>query len=82
MCKRNKKVYNDDDGRMVAPMNVPGMPWYNKDAPSSHEEAQKNRKTISTEPISKKDTFKTIMAVYLAVIPIALAFILGFALLI
>lgn len=24
-----KKVYDDDDGRTIADMNVEGMPWYN-----------------------------------------------------
>ena len=23
-----KKTYPDDDGRVIAPMNVEGMPWY------------------------------------------------------
>ncbi len=27
MKKRIKKVYDDDDGRVIAPMNVDGMPW-------------------------------------------------------
>ena len=25
-----KKQYDDDDGRVVAPMNVDGMPWYRR----------------------------------------------------
>lgn len=32
--KRNR--YPDDDGRVIAPMNVEGMPWHTKaDAPAS-----------------------------------------------
>lgn len=27
MRKRRKKIYDDDDGRVIAPMNVDGMPW-------------------------------------------------------
>jgi hypothetical protein len=27
MKKRNKKVYDDDDGRVISPMNLDGMPW-------------------------------------------------------
>ena len=27
---RRKKNYPDDDGRVIAPMNVEGMPWYRK----------------------------------------------------
>ena len=28
MSKRKKKEYDDDDGRVISPMNVDGMPWY------------------------------------------------------
>lgn len=28
---RKKKVYDDDDGRVIANMNVDGMPWYTGD---------------------------------------------------
>ena len=28
MKKRERKTYDDDDGRVVAKMNVDGMPWY------------------------------------------------------
>ena len=27
---KNKRQYPDDDGRVIAPMNVEGMPWYAK----------------------------------------------------
>ena len=27
MKKRKQKRYDDDDGRVIAPMNVSGMPW-------------------------------------------------------
>ncbi|MBQ6568819.1 MAG: hypothetical protein IJL87_01035 [Clostridia bacterium] len=26
--KQKKTYYDDDDGRVIAPMNVEGMPWY------------------------------------------------------
>lgn len=28
--ERKKKIYEDDDGRVIAPMNVDGMPWVDK----------------------------------------------------
>ncbi len=37
MKKRKKKVYDDDDGRVIAPMNVDGMPW-NHESPVSQSE--------------------------------------------
>ncbi len=30
---RKKKTYDDDDGRVIASMNVDGMPWYMGEAP-------------------------------------------------
>lgn len=27
---KKKRFYPDDDGRVIAPMNVEGMPWYAK----------------------------------------------------
>jgi len=27
---RNRKIYDDDDGRTIANMNVEGMPWYDR----------------------------------------------------
>ena len=30
MKKRNKRIYDDDDGRVISPMNVDGMPWHGK----------------------------------------------------
>lgn len=31
MSKREPRKYDDDDGRTICDMNVPGMPWYEKD---------------------------------------------------
>ena len=31
--KKEKRAYEDDDGRVIAPMNVEGMPWYRKEMP-------------------------------------------------
>ena len=28
--ERKKKQYDDDDGRVIAPMNVDGMPWHDR----------------------------------------------------
>ncbi|MDO4571907.1 MAG: hypothetical protein Q4C13_00955 [Clostridia bacterium] len=28
MCRRKKRADFEDDGRVIAPMNVEGMPWY------------------------------------------------------
>ena len=47
--RKQKKTYSDDDGRVIAPMNIEGMPWYvNK--PKEPSESSERR-----EPISDKD---------------------------
>lgn len=28
--ERKRKQYDDDDGRVIAPMNVDGMPWHDR----------------------------------------------------
>jgi hypothetical protein len=76
MIKRKRKVYDDDDGRVIAPMNVEGMPWYNPYKKSSGGDG------APKEKISWRETIRMIFRLYAAVIPIALAFIVGFAALI
>ena len=42
-----RKKYDDDDGRVIASMNVAGMPWrdpLDKAEPGSYEEAEQQRK--------------------------------------
>ena len=41
MAKRRKK-YDDDDGRVIAKMNVDGMPWYTPGPTSSLSEDEKS----------------------------------------
>lgn len=77
MKKRKRKVYDDDDGRVIAPMNVEGMPWYNPNANKLSE-----GEGSSKEKISWRETIRMVFRLYAAVIPIALAFIVGFAALI
>ena len=31
MSKKKKREYDDDDGHVIANMNVEGMPWYRKE---------------------------------------------------
>ncbi len=42
---RKKKQYDDDDGRVIANMNVEGMPWFLSDA-------LKNRKPSSSDELN------------------------------
>ncbi len=47
MKKKERKQYDDDDGRTIAPMNIPGMPWY--------VEGPKPKKRKSDEPLSQAE---------------------------
>ncbi|NCA67244.1 MAG: hypothetical protein EOM87_04175 [Clostridia bacterium] len=78
MKKKEKKIYNDDDGRVIAPMNVDGMPWYNRHAPKIKEEMP----SLPPEKMSGKDTLRLLLRLYAALIPVALVFIAAFAALI
>ena len=51
---RKKKVYDDDDGRVIANMNVDGMPWYTGDVrrkKRSSESDMKKKKKSETRAI-------------------------------
>jgi hypothetical protein len=77
--KKKRKVYPDDDGRVIAKMNVEGMPFYNPNTPKSGEEP------TNKHPLPKpsfRETWRLIMDAYAAVMPVALLFIAAFALLI
>ena len=69
MCK--KKIYNDDDNRVIAPMNVEGMPWHQKGSKPQNSENKQ------IEPLTKKETFSVVMNAILA--GLAIALIMGLA---
>ncbi len=69
-----KKIHEDDDGRVVAPMNIEGMPWYN---PHAKKSVQAEKAT--QDPLSKRETFRLIMQLYASALPILLVFIAAFA---
>lgn len=65
--KKNKKTYDDDDGRVIAPMNVEGMPWYRKGKPLSGGDSGSKE-----PPLSRKETLILILNGALAGLTIAL----------
>ncbi|HOD93364.1 MAG TPA: hypothetical protein PL054_05780 [Clostridia bacterium] len=64
MFKKSK--YDDDDGRVIAPMNVEGMPWYLKNV------RQKNVNNERSHPLSTKETISVTLYAILAGITVAL----------
>ena len=74
--KKEKRVYDDDDGRVIAPMNVEGMPWYRKEVPGEP-------KGEKPEPKFDKDqTRYIILGTLRAALLIAGVFLAGIALVI
>ena len=43
--RKKKKQYDDDDGRVIAPMNVEGMPWYVNERSKQPEKSEKIKLT-------------------------------------
>ena len=67
-----RREYDDDDGHVIAPMNVEGMPWYRKDPVGDKTASRK-------EPeYSKKETWYIIAGTLKAALLIAGAFFVVF----
>ncbi|HZK27100.1 MAG TPA: hypothetical protein VFD00_06150 [Thermoclostridium sp.] len=72
---RKKKTYKDDDGRVIANMNIEGTPWYvNK---SSSQDNSLSGESETQKPNSK-ETFYIIRGALSAALLIAFVFILIF----
>lgn len=71
MFKKKDKIV--DDGRVIAKMNVDGMPWYSKNVSSQTESTE--------EPIelTKKEKRAMIRGVLAAALTVGLVFIAVFA---
>ena len=69
---KQKKTYDDDDGRVVAKMNVDGMPWYSRSKPQ--EETPKNN---DFSDLTKGETREIIKGTLKAALLIGGAFMLG-----
>ncbi len=76
MKKRNKKVYDDDDGRVISSMNVDGMPWYKeKSKPSS--EKREHKKSEDELQLTKKEQRAMMGGVFAAALLVAGVFALA-----
>ena len=69
---RKRRVYEDDDGRTIADMNVEGMPWYDR----ARRDRTEDRKP--KPPMDRSQRRATIFAVVLAALLIALVFGVGY----
>lgn len=72
--RKKRREYDDDDGHVIAPMNVPGMPWHTKRAVEDSQPTQRKH------DYSKKEAFYIILGSLKAALLIAGAFIVVFGL--
>ena len=49
--KRRKRFDDDDDGRVIARMDVDGMPWYDGRSPSTPEQPEQSTDGGEREPV-------------------------------
>ena len=78
MNKRNHRQYDDDDGRTICDMNVPGMPWYERDQKRARrDERRAQRRSVQTsapqyvhdeggQPLSLRERMRNAFSVALA----------------
>ena len=69
---RKKKVYDDDDGRVIANMNVDGMPWY-----MAEERRRKRQSESNFDDLSKKETRALVFGAMKAGLLITGVFMIG-----
>ena len=60
MSKR-RRVYDDDDGRVLAKMNVEGMPWYSPPQATLKSTGDDADSSHAPQELSRKETFWIIM---------------------
>lgn len=78
MKNRKKKVYDDDDGRVISSMNVDGMPWYREDPTGRPDSQKREQKSPEDElQLTKKERRAMIGGVFAAALLIAGVFALA-----
>ena len=68
--ERKKKIYEDDDGRVIAPMNVDGMPWTTKKQKFG-EQPGDSKQTIGDIELSKSEMRAMMRGVFGAALLVA-----------
>lgn len=74
MDKQKRKSFEDDDGRVVAKMNVDGMPWYMR------SEKQQTPENNDLSDLSKGETWEIVKGTVKAGLLIGGVFFVVFAL--
>ncbi len=69
-----RKLHDDDDGRVIANMNVDGMPWYQR---SERFERNKREQASDFSDLTKEETREIVKGALKASLMIAGVFILA-----
>ena len=77
-----KKVYDDDDGRVIANMNVEGMPWSMSDVHSRRKKSDEKLQSSDFSDFSAEDTREIVKGAVKAGLVIAGVFLVAAALVI
>ena len=71
---KQRKLHDDDDGRVIASMNVDGMPWYQR---SERLEQNKREQASDFSDLTKEETREIVKGALKASLLIAGVFILA-----
>lgn len=79
---KKKKVYDDDDGRVIANMNVPGMPGYIEGRPSAGHDPESGEVPAQTgaDELCGKDLWRFIRSAVAAAMVVAGVIVAGMVL--
>ncbi|MBO7405988.1 MAG: hypothetical protein J6V14_00035 [Clostridia bacterium] len=73
-ARKQKRIDPEDDGRVIASMNVDGMPWHNPVAnPAAPENVEENREKLGE--LDKKQTLFLVLGVVGAALAVAAVFV-------
>lgn len=71
---KQRKQYDDDDGRVIASMNVDGMPWYQR---SQRFDRNKREQASDFSDLTKEESREIVKGAMKAALLIAGVFILA-----
>ena len=77
---KQKKTYDDDDGRVVASMNMDGMPWHIRDGIKRREQQAKDPNRLDFSDLTEEETREIVKGTMKAALLIAGVFIAGLTL--
>lgn len=76
----NRKIHEDDDGRVIANMNVDGMPWHIRDGMLRREKEQSNPNRLDFSDLTEDETREIVKGTMKAALLIGSAFMVGIGL--